>query len=178
MPHSTEFQQETAKGGRIHACQCGSMPRILIQRSTRGLICEFVQSTSWYVTIWCEVSQPRVQPLAQKFIVNILYEQDTDYVGGSRASGKLVPSAVPKLHLPTEGPLDAAGEFATRKTRCAVRGCIPPQGASLHRIPTKDSTGHLDQRRELWLRACDITEGEERANARICGNHFKKVPNN
>ena len=65
---------------------------------------------------------------------------------------------------------------APRQAYCAVPGCPPSRRSDnvrFHRVPTVDSKGRPDPRREEWLRACCITDADGRGRLDICGKHFR-----
>ena len=58
---------------------------------------------------------------------------------------------------------------------CAVPGCPPSRRSDhvrFHRVPTVDTRGRPDPRREKWLQACSITDADERGSLVICSKHF------
>ena len=102
--------------------------------------------------------------------------QEGDFVPGSNPP-RLLPTALPLMNLPmsTESGLEL--EEPVVKSKCAVPGCRPGPRPTLHRIPTKNSRGQADPRREVWLTVCGINPQpqQETSNFRICGKHFDQV---
>ena len=85
------------------------------------------------------------------------------------------PGAAAGAAADAGGPVAGPGDVQRLRYDCAVKGCLPSVFGvhSYHRLPNKDKRGRPDPRRELWIRACRLTDADHRSRIVICSKHFK-----
>ena len=91
--------------------------------------------------------------------------------------------AIPTLCLPNQQPIqehEVSGndpQHERLRYDCAVPGCPPAKHSDnvrFHRLPSFDSKGRPDPRRQLWIKACKIKNVNKRGKLAICSRHFRE----